>query len=110
MDYPARYNENRVTWLYEAARSRKLGAEAVRVGLLFATFCQPEDREEVSPSYAWIMENAGIRSRATLSKALKQLEASGFLRIERMHRYRNHYSLPFDGEVAWKPLSSKNEL
>lgn len=105
MDYAARYNENRVTWLYEAARSPKLGAEAVRVGLLFATFCQPDDREEVSPSYEWIMEKARIKGRSTLSKALKELEASGFIRIERIHRYRNHYSMPFDGEKAWIPLS-----
>lgn len=101
MDYAALYNRNRVTWLYEAPRSKELSAEAVRVGLLFATFCQ-EDREEVSPSYEWIMEKACIRSRSTLSKALKQLDAAGFLRIERMHRYRNHYSMPFDGDSVWK--------
>lgn len=102
MDYKEIYNRNRVTWLYEAARSPHLNATAVRVGLLFATFVQPEDREEVSPSYEWLMQNAQIKNRSTLSSALQQLEAAKFLNIERFHRYRNHYSLPFNGDEIWK--------
>lgn len=102
MDYAALYNQNRVSWLYAAARSPELGHAAVRVGLLFATFFVPEEREEVSPSYEWIMENARIKNRSTLAKALKELEDAGFLKIYRMHRYRNHYSMPFTGEEIWK--------
>lgn len=102
-NYAAAYNRNRVTWLYEAARSPDLGATAVRVGLLFATFFNAEDREEVAPSYEWIMENARINSRTTLFKALKELEGAGFLVIDRMHRYRNRYSMPFTGEAPWTP-------
>lgn len=108
MDYCDVYNRNRVSWLYAAARSDKLSSNAVRVGLLFATFCQPLDREIVSPSYEWIMEHARLGSRSTLSAALIELEKAGFLRIERYHRYRSHYSMPFDGDADWKPLSTEN--
>lgn len=109
MDYAAQFNQNRVSWLYAAARSPKLSASAVRVGLLFATFIQPEDRESVSPSYEWLMENARLKSRSSLSKALKELEDAGFLLIHRFHRYRNQYELPFDGDSPWT-LSPKNGL
>lgn len=111
MDYAATYNRNRVTWLYEVARSPKLGANAVRIGLLFATFFQPEDREELKPSYEWIMGAAHIKSRSTVARALKELEDAGFLEIERYHRYQSHYWMPFDGEALWSPpLSPKNGL
>lgn len=109
MDYSATYNRNRVTWLYEAARSPKLSASAVRVGLLFATFFNADTRETVNPSYEWLMENAHM-SRATLAKALKELEAAGFIQIHRLHRYRSQYEMPFNGDEPWKPLSSKTEL
>lgn len=112
MDYVEVYSRNRVSWLYAAARCDQLGSNAVRVGLLFATFCQPLEREEVSPSYEWIMANAHIKSRSTLSAALLELEKAGFLIIRRYHRYRSHYSMPFDGEAFWNPppLSPKNGL
>ena len=102
MNYNDQYNWNRVEWLYQLARSKKLDATAVRVGLLFATFLNAEDRETVRPSYEWIMENARIRSRTTLSRALKALEDEGFLVIARMRRYRSEYSMPFDCEAHWK--------
>lgn len=110
MDYPTRYNRNRVALLYDLARAKNVSSNAVRVGLLFATFCQPEGREIVSPAYEWIMSAARLKSRSTLSKALEELEKAGFLRIERFHRYRNQYSLPFDENGDWKPLSPKNGL
>lgn len=103
MDYDSLYNRNRITWLYEAARSNRLSATDVRVGLLFATFVQPEMREEVKPSYEWLMANAGIGSRSTLAKSIRNLEKAGFLVVTRYHRYRSHYSLPFDGESLWFP-------
>lgn len=112
MEYAELWNRNRVDWLYRLARSERLGSNAVRVGLLFGTFLQPEEREEVRPSYEWLMENARLKHRATLAKALRELEAAGFIRIARFHRYRSTYSMPFDGESIWRPesLSSKNEL
>lgn len=100
MDYKELWSWNRVEWLYQLARSKKLGASAVRVGLLFGTFMQAEDREEVRPSYEWIMENARV-SRPTLAKALAELEAANFICIERFHRYRSAYSMPFDGHRKW---------
>ena len=103
MDYDDVYNRNRVTWLYEAARSPKLSAPAVRVGLLFATFMNPsKGRERVRPKYEWLMEYARI-SRPTLAKALKELEAAGFLVIERYRRQCSYYSMPFDGDAVWTP-------
>lgn len=102
MNYCERYNRNRVQYLYELARCQELDATAVRVGLLFATFLQPEEREEVRPSYEWLMENAGIGSRSTLSKALKQLEDNGFLNTVKYHRMRTFYAMPFDGDGLWK--------
>lgn len=99
MGYAERFSANRVQWLYEVARSPELSSDAVRVGLLFATFVQP-GREEVGPSYEWIMQNAHI-SRKTVAKALRALERAGYLDIHRTHRYRNRYSLPFDEEGNW---------
>lgn len=90
-------------WLYQLPRRKGLSASAVRVGLLFGTFLQSDDREEVSPGYDWIMTNAHLSSRTTVSKALAELEKDGMLCVERTHRYRNHYHLPFDGEEEWKP-------
>lgn len=110
-NYAAIYNRNRVTWLYEVARSPKLNANAVRVGLLFATFVQAESREALKPSYEWIMRTAHIKSRSTVSRALKELEDAGFLEIERYHRFQSHYWMPFDGDALWSPpLSPKNGL
>ena len=103
MEYAEIYNRNRVAYLYALARSENLDAVAVRVALLFATFMQPEDREEVRPRYEWLMANANIKSRTTLSKALKQLEAHGFLVVRRYHAHSSWYSLPFDGEGPWNP-------
>lgn len=103
MNYAEQYNRNRVSYLYEIARSPNLDATAVRVGLLFATFVQAEEREEVRPSYEWLMEHGRIGSRSTLSKALKQLEENGFLNIVRYHRIRTFYAMPFDGNAPWKP-------
>lgn len=111
MNYVKQWNQNRVDWLYQLARCQSIGAPAVRVGLLFATFLQPEKREEVRPGYEWLMENAGI-SRPTLAKALKELEREGFIQVDRWHRYRSAYGMSFDGDAPWrrqKPLSSKIE-
>ena len=102
MDYAEQYNRNRVSYLYEIARSPHLDATAVRVGLLFATFVQAEDREEVRPSYEWLMEHARIGSKSTLSKALKRLEDHGFLHMVKYHRMRTVYAMPFDGDGPWK--------
>lgn len=112
MDYADIWNRNRVDWLYRLARAENLGSNAVRVGLLFGTFLQPEEREEVRPSYEWLMANARLKHRSTLAKALRELEAAGFICIHRLHRYRSTYSMPFDGDAVWRPgtLSSKNEL
>lgn len=112
MDYAEQWNRNRVDWLYRLARAENLGSNAVRVGLLFGTFLQPEEREEVRPGYDWLMKNARLRGRATLAKALAELETAGYIVIHRMHRYRSAYSMPFDGNGPWHPetLSSKNEL
>ncbi len=108
MDYADQWNRNRVDWLYQMARSPDLGPQAVRVGLLFATFLQPEEREEVRPGYDWLMKNARM-SRATLAKAIKELESAGYITVTRFHRYRSTYSMAFDGDECWKPLSSKTE-
>lgn len=110
MDYDEQWNSNRVNWLYQLARSPDLGAGAVRVGLLFATFLQPTRREEVRPGHDWLMEHAQM-SRATLQKALKELETAGFLTVDRWHRYRSAYGMPFTGDAPWVPksLSSKSE-
>lgn len=108
MDYAEIWSRNRVEWLYRLARSPRIGSSAVRVGLLLGTFFQSEEREELRPGYDWLQENAHI-SRATLSKAILELESAGFLVVHRIHRYRSTYSLPFDGEAVWT-LSSKTKL
>lgn len=96
------YSRNRVQWLYELARCVAVGPAAVRVGLLFGTFFQETDeRETLNPSYDWIMQQTGL-SRATVAKALRELEEHGFLDITRYSQMRNRYSFPFDGESAWK--------
>ncbi len=111
MDYIETYSRNRVAWLYAVARCKQLGPNAVRVGLLFATFLQPLEREVVSPSYEWMMANAHIKSRSTLHAALVELEKAGFLFITRYHRYRSQYSMPFNGDELWNaPLSTENGL
>ena len=109
--YTKQWNENRVDWLYQLARCGEISAAAVRVGLLFGTFLQPEDRESVHPKYQWLVDNAHM-SRSTVSKALDELEGAGFLEVERFHAEANHYSMPFDGEGEWqrkrtKPYSPK---
>lgn len=101
VDYSEIYNRNRIEWMYQAARSPKLGATAVRVGLLFATFVQPETRETLNPGYKWVMENAHIKSRETMANALHELEDAGFLEIKRYTSYRSHYKMPFDGNEIW---------
>lgn len=101
-DYVATWNRNRVDWLYSLARSKKLGAPAVRVGLLFGTFLQPDTRETVHPSYDWLCQNAYI-SRGTLSKALKELKSAGFLAVDTYHAEGSYYSMPFDGDAVWTP-------
>lgn len=100
MAYAEIWSRNRVQWLYQLARCPDVGAPAVRVGLIFGTFFQAEDREELRPGYEWLMKNAHM-SRGTLSKALKELESAGFLVSRKYHRYRSTYSLPFDGESLW---------
>ena len=112
MNYNDQWNRNRVEWLYQLARSPHVGPQAVRVGLLFATFLQPGEREEVRPGYDWLTKNARM-SRATLSKAISELEAAGFIRVDRWHRLRSAYGMAFDGTAPWqapKSLSSKTEL
>lgn len=111
MDYDQQWNSNRVDWLYRLARSPDVSAAAVRAGLLFATFLQPSRREEVRPGHDWLVTHARM-SRATLQKALKELEAAGFLEVDRWHRIRSTYRMPFDGSAPWvlKSLSSKTEL
>jgi Fe2+ or Zn2+ uptake regulation protein len=108
MNYVEIYNRNRVQYLYELARCHDLDAVAVRVGLLFATFLQPEDREEVRPKYEWLLKNAKIGSRSTLSKALGQLEARGFLHRIKYEGFCTFYSMPFDGFAEWKRCSPEN--
>ena len=110
MDYSERYNRNRVQYLYELARSPDLDAAAVRVGLLFATFLQPEDREEVRPKYEWLLKHARIKSRTTLAKMLVQLEDAGFLRRTKYEGFCTFYSMPFDGDEDWKSSGPKNGL
>lgn len=105
MNYAETYNRNRVAYLYALARAENLDAVAVRVALLFATFLQPEDREEVRPKYEWLMKHARVKSRTTMSKALKQLEDGGFLIVNRYHAHSSWYALPFDGDGPWEPLS-----
>lgn len=111
MDYVQRWNQNRVDWLYELARCNELGARAVRVGLLFATFFQPEAREELKPSYAWLTKHAHM-SRTTLANALVELEEAGFLLITRYHAESQIYTMPFMGDAKWvrertKPFVAK---
>lgn len=103
MDYAERYNRNRVEYLYRLAREPRLSAVAVRVGLLFATFTNADDREEVRPKYDWLMSAAHIRSRTTLSKALKELETEGYLETRKYVGFATFYSLPFDGDEEWSP-------
>lgn len=109
MDYIEQWNANRVDWLYQLARCRELGAPAVRIGLLFGTFFQADTREELKPGHEWLMEN-GRMSKPTVVKAVAELEREGFLIVEGMRRYRNLYSMPFDGDGPWKrePLGKKS--
>lgn len=97
--YEQIFGENRVSWLYEIARS-DVSPSAVKIGLLFATFAAPGQRETLSPTYRWIAENAQV-SRATLARALNELEEKGYLEIYREDGHRNGYCLPFDGEAVW---------
>lgn len=92
--------KNRNHWLYELARDVRLKPVSVRVGLLFGTFFGP-DRDYLTPGYDWLMKNGHIKSRTTLSQALKELEATGYLVMERNWHHRNGYRLPFDGEAKW---------
>lgn len=101
MDYAERWNRNRVEWLYQLARTEEVGPSAVRVGLLFATFLQPEEREEVRPSFEWLVKNAHM-SRQTLSTSIRELEEAGFLDVTRHHAESTHYSMPFTGDEEWR--------
>lgn len=101
MDYKDVWNRNRVDWLYELARCGEVGASAVRLGLLFATFLQAEDREEVRPKFSWLAEHAHM-SLGTLATAVKELEEAGFICVRRFRAESNHYSLAFDGYEPWK--------
>ena len=98
--YAEVFNANRVSWLYQIARS-DVSPAAVKVGLLFATFVNPESREEVRPSYAWIMESSKL-ARATVARCLDELVNEGFLEIIRYAGFRSAYALPFTGDHEWK--------
>lgn len=99
--YAETFSANRVDWLYRIARS-DVSPAAVKVGLLFATFVMAERREELSPSYAWICENAKL-SRPTVGRCIEELIAAGFLEVLKEDGRRSRYALPFDGDAAWKP-------
>lgn len=101
MDYAETYSRNRVHWLYSIARSN-VSPAAVKLGLLFATFMIAEDREEVSPSYDWIMEQAKL-SRATVARCLMELEEKGYLETVKFKGHRTAYALPFTGDAVWEP-------
>ena len=95
------YARNRVQWLYELARCQEIDSNAVRVGLVIGTFLN-EDRVEIRPGYGWLMKTCRIRSRTTLSKALKALKAQGFLEIDNFGGdQRLLFAFPFDGEKPW---------
>jgi len=100
-DYVAQWHKNRVDWLYELARCDEVGSAAVRVGLLFATFLQPDTRERVRPRYEWLCENAHM-SRGTLANAIKELKKAGFLTVETYHAEGSFYSMPFTGDEVWR--------
>lgn len=98
--YVIQFWKNRNHWLYELARDARLKPVSVRIGLLFGTFFGP-DREYLMPGYDWLMKNGHVKSRTTLSQALKELEDTGYLLMERNWHSRNSYRLPFDGDLAW---------
>ena len=100
-DYDKTYQRNRVDWLYQLGRHPKLSVHAKCVGLLIGTFVNPGARESIHPSYDWLMKHSGIRSRATISKAIKELAATDMLVVWRNQRIPNHYSMPFDGSKEW---------
>jgi hypothetical protein len=101
MDYKETYSRNRVSWLYAIARS-EISPSAVKLGLLFATFVLPEEREEVSPSYDWIVEKSHL-SRATVARCLVELEKGGYLGRVIYPGHRVSYHLPFTGDAVWEP-------
>jgi hypothetical protein len=95
------FARNRVEWFYRLARDARINASAVRVGLVIGTFLN-EDRNEVRPSYSWLMEAACIKNKSTLSNALTQLEKTEYLVIDRFGgQCRNAYGFPFDDETLW---------
>ncbi len=104
--YKITFWKNRNQWLYELARDKNLKPISVRVALLFGTFIVPDVREEVAPGYNWLLKNANIGSRSTLSSALDELVKNGYLDVRRMSHNPNRYSLPFDGEHEWRKSQS----
>lgn len=103
--YAIQFWKNRNHWLYELARDIRLKPVSVRIGLLFGTFFGP-DRDYLMPGYGWLMENGHIKSRTTLAQALRELEVTGYLVMERNWHHRNGYRLPFDGESEWTKSQS----
>lgn len=104
--YKILFWKNRNQWLYELARDKNLKPISVRVALLFGTFIMPDVRESVAPGYEWLMKNAHIGSRSTLSSALKELEKFGYLDLMRQSHNANRYYLPFDGDSTWEKRQS----
>jgi hypothetical protein len=101
--YAEIFSRNRIAWFYEIARSG-VSPAAVKVGLLVATFVNPERREEVSPSYAWIAETAKL-SRPTIGRCIEELVRAGFLDVVKYPGHRISFSLPFSGDAEWlKPV------
>lgn len=93
--------QNRNEWLYKLARDKNLGANAVRVGVIFGTFFNPDCREKLRPGYEWLMNASNIGSKSTMAKALKELITNGYLVVEKNHHETTSYRLPFNGEAMW---------
>ena len=95
------YAKNRIEWFYQLARCLEIGNASVRVGLIFGTFLN-EDRIDVRPGFKWLMATSGL-SKATLSKAIDELEREGFLEVtDYGGDTRMQFGFPFDGDAVWK--------
>lgn len=103
--YNRTYWENRNAWLYAIARDTRLSANAVRIALLIGTFVQAWSREEVRPGIEWIRKTAGIGSKTTVVKAVRELLELQYLRAIKLRRLNTMYALPFDGMEPWSPPS-----
>jgi len=97
--YAEIFNANRVTWLYQIARS-DVSPSAVKIALLFATFVVPESREDVSPSYSWIAKTSKL-TRPTVGRCVQELVAAGYLDVTAAEGWKSCYSMPFTGEAEW---------